>query len=340
MKNNLDAGSYKTRRLNFCMCNKLTATWAFAGVLSITLLLFSLAGLLVVLNNSRALAAPSASYTTSATRGNLFPKDVTSTSTTTNTPSPTASTTSTATPTTTTTTTPSPTSTTTSTPTPTTTSTPSPTSTRTSTPSPTPSPTPKASATSTASPASNTSPTSTATLSSSPTSTATATASATHGTTATVTAAATQDSSSSQTPPTSSTGSAQNTSQDQQSSGFPVLALGIGLAACITAISVLLVGWHFLRKKLLPVSSSKLPSSGAGPWSRVRTDSLPGNAYANGSFQYDGTNSLAPTNPSSWGHDAVTSAWNPAPGSGWSAPAPNTGTFAQPNGAFSPTTGS
>src|SRR5260221_10625966 len=146
MKNNLDAGSYKTRRLNFCMCNKLTATWAFVGVLSITLLLFSLAGLLVVLNSSRSLAAPSASYTTSATRGNLSPKHVTSTSTTTNTPSPTASTTSTATPTTTTTTTttPSPTPTTTSTPTPTTTSTPSPTSTRTSTPSPTPSPTPKA----------------------------------------------------------------------------------------------------------------------------------------------------------------------------------------------------
>jgi len=118
-----------------------------------------------------------------------------------------------------------------------------------------------------------------------------------------------------------------------------MLALGIGLAACITTISVLLVGWHFLRKKLLPVSSSKLPSSGAGPWSRVRTDSLPGNAYANGSFQHDGTNSLAPTNPSSWGHDAVTSVWNPAPGSGWSAPTPNTGTFAQPNGAFSPTTG-
>jgi hypothetical protein len=71
----------------------------------------------------------------------------------------------------------------------------------------------------------------------------------------------------------------------------------------------------------------------------VRTDSLPGNAYANGSFQHDGTNSLAPTNPSSWGHDAVTSAWNPAPGSGWSAPAPNTGTFAQPNsttGSFAP----
>ncbi len=119
-----------------------------------------------------------------------------------------------------------------------------------------------------------------------------------------------------------------------------MLALGIGLAACIATISVLLTGWHFLRKKLLPVSSSKLPSSGAGPWSRVRTDSLPGNAYANGSFQHDGTNSLAPTNPSSWGHDAVTSAWNPAPGSGWSAPAPNTGTFAQPNsttGSFAPT---
>ena len=119
-----------------------------------------------------------------------------------------------------------------------------------------------------------------------------------------------------------------------------MLALGIGLAACITAISVLLVGWHFLRKKLLPVSSSKLPSSGAGPWSRVRTDSLPGNAYANGSFQHDGTNNLAFTNPSSWGHDAVTSAWNPAPGSGWSAPTPNTGTFAQPNsttGSFAPT---
>src|SRR5260370_23723723 len=153
MKNNLDAGSYKTRRLNFCMCNKLTATWAFAGVLSITLLLFSLAGLLGVLNSSRALAAPSASYTTSATQGNLSPKDVTSTPTTTNTLSPTASTTSTATPTTTTTTT--------STPTPTTTSTPSPTSTRTSPHSPPPSPTHKPSATSTASRESPTSPTST-----------------------------------------------------------------------------------------------------------------------------------------------------------------------------------
>src|SRR6266436_7316417 len=90
MKNNLDAGSYKTRRLNFCMRNRLNATWAFAGVLSITLLLFSLAGLLAVLNSSRALAPPSASYTPSATRGNLSP----SSPTTTNTSSPTASTTS------------------------------------------------------------------------------------------------------------------------------------------------------------------------------------------------------------------------------------------------------
>src|SRR5258707_5649588 len=118
MKNNLDAGSYKTRRLNFCMCNKLNSTWAFAGVLSITLLLFSLAGLLAVLNSSRALAAPSVSYTTSATRGNLS----TSTPTTTTTSSPTASTTSTATltttTTTTTTTTSSPTASTTSTATP------------------------------------------------------------------------------------------------------------------------------------------------------------------------------------------------------------------------------
>src|SRR5258708_34525822 len=123
MKNNLDAGSYKTRRLNFCMRNKLNATWAFAGVLSITLLLFSLAGLLAVLNSSRALAAPSVSYTTSATRGNLS----TSTPTTTTTSSPTASTTSTATltttTTTTTTTTSSPTASTTSTATPTTTTT-------------------------------------------------------------------------------------------------------------------------------------------------------------------------------------------------------------------------
>src|SRR5258706_5071230 len=110
MKNNLDAGSYKTRRLNFCMCNKLNSTWAFAGVLSITLLLFSLAGLLAVLNSSRALAAPSASYTTSATRGNLS----TSIPTTTDTSSPTASPTATATPTTTPTTTSNPTSTTTS----------------------------------------------------------------------------------------------------------------------------------------------------------------------------------------------------------------------------------
>jgi len=119
-----------------------------------------------------------------------------------------------------------------------------------------------------------------------------------------------------------------------------VLALGIGLAACMTTISVFLTGWYFLRKHLLPVSSSKLPSSGAGPWSRVRTGTLPGNTYANNSFQHDGTNSWAPTNPSSWGHDAVTSTWNPAPGSGWSAPTPNTGTFAQPNsptGGFAPT---
>src|SRR5260221_84163 len=214
MKNNLDAGSYKTRRLNFCMRNKLNATWAFAGVLSITLLLFSLAGLLAVLNSSRALAAPSASYTTSATRGNL--------------------------------------------------------------------------------------------------STSTATAIATHGITATVPAAATQDSSSSQAPPTSSTGSAQNTSQDQQSSGFPMLTLGIGLAACITTISFLLVGWHFLRKKLLPVSSSKFPSSAAGPCSRVRTDTLPRNAYANGGFEHVGSIGLAPTNLSSWGQGAVSCTGNAA----------------------------
>src|SRR5258708_16070612 len=125
MKNNLDAGSYKTRRLNFCMCNKLHATWAFAGVLSITLLLFSLAGLLVVLNSSRALAAPSASYTTSATLGNSSPKDA-RTPTTTNTLSPTASTTSTAPPTPTPTTTPTPTPPPPSTPPPTPTPTPTP----------------------------------------------------------------------------------------------------------------------------------------------------------------------------------------------------------------------
>ncbi|HKF35921.1 MAG TPA: hypothetical protein VKB35_03395 [Ktedonobacteraceae bacterium] len=119
-----------------------------------------------------------------------------------------------------------------------------------------------------------------------------------------------------------------------------MVALIIGLAACIFTISILLIGWYFLRQKLLPVSASKLPSSGAGPWSRVRTDPLPGNAYANGAFQYVGSSGGVPTNPPSWEPGAVTSTWTPVPDSGWSAPALNIGTLAQPTsttGSLAPT---
>jgi len=50
--------------------------------------------------------------------------------------------------------------------------------------------------------------------------------------------------------------------------------LAIGVPGATGAIAFFFVGWWLLRKRLLPVKKVKLPPSGAGPWSRVRTNNV------------------------------------------------------------------
>ena len=51
----------------------------------------------------------------------------------------------------------------------------------------------------------------------------------------------------------------------------PFSALMIGLGSVALFGVLLIAGWMIVRRRLLPVSSPKLPPSGAAPWSRTRT---------------------------------------------------------------------
>lgn len=55
------------------------------------------------------------------------------------------------------------------------------------------------------------------------------------------------------------------------------MSLAIGILSGIAAVALLVAGglW-LLRRWLIPVRKVKVPPSGAAPWQRVRTTSLPG----------------------------------------------------------------
>ncbi len=87
------------------------------------------------------------------------------------------------------------------------------------------------------------------------------------------------------TPSTPSTGSpaVQHPSRVQQKRGGAFLPLVIGTLSGIAAVALLVaVGRWLLRKWLLPVRKVKGPPSGAAPWQRVRTTSLPGSMNSPG----------------------------------------------------------
>ena len=84
---------------------------------------------------------------------------------------------------------------------------------------------------------------------------------------------------------TSSTGNpaVQHPSRVQQKGGGAFLPLVLGTLSGIAAIVLLVAGglW-LLRQWLLPVRKVKVPPSGAAPWQRVRTTSLPGSMNSPG----------------------------------------------------------
>src|SRR5712692_349102 len=87
------------------------------------------------------------------------------------------------------------------------------------------------------------------------------------------------------TPSTSSTSSppVQHPSRVQQKAGDAFLPLVIGTLSGIAAVVLLVAGGRWLlRQWLMPVRKVKLPPSGAAPWQRVRTTSLPGSMNSSG----------------------------------------------------------
>ena len=80
------------------------------------------------------------------------------------------------------------------------------------------------------------------------------------------------------TPSTPSTGSpaVQHPFRVQHKGGGAFLPLVLGTLSGIVAVALLVAGGRWLlRKWLLPVRKVKVPPSGAAPWQRVRTTSLP-----------------------------------------------------------------
>ena len=87
------------------------------------------------------------------------------------------------------------------------------------------------------------------------------------------------------TPSTPSTGSraVHHPSRVQQKGGGAFLPLVIGTLSGIAAVALLVAGGRWLlRQWLLPVRKVKGPPSGAAPWQRVRTTSLPGSMNSPG----------------------------------------------------------
>ena len=167
----------------------------------------------------------------------------------------------------------------TNTPTPTATNTPTPTATNTPRPTPTETKTPRRT------------PTPTATLSAAATAipTATATRVKATSTVGTVTASPTIG----QTPTSVPGGSATTTTNNigngtppsgQQGSGLGIVSFPLLIGALLFVSIVIVLGFLFLRKSLLPPQPLKvnLPPSGAQPWRRVRTGSMNGNTIIAG----------------------------------------------------------
>ncbi len=236
-----------------------------AGALALALACFSLVCILFL--TTAAHASVGSGYHNAQTPLAVTP-------TVTSTPSPTVTTT----PSPTVTSTPSPTVTTT--PSPTVTSTPSPT--VTTTPSPTVTSTPSPTATTTPAP----SPTTTQNIFPSPTSPATVGAktsptvvvSPTSGATPTGTNTSTQEIGTNQSPSSSPTPA--NNSSDPSSQGasplatvLPFILIGLGVIALLALLSI--PARIMLRKRLVPIPSPKVPPSGAAPWTRTPTSSLP-----------------------------------------------------------------
>ena len=75
----------------------------------------------------------------------------------------------------------------------------------------------------------------------------------------------------------------QHPSRVQQKGGSAFLSLAIGILGGIAAVALLVAGglW-LLRQWLLPVRKVKVAPSGAAPWQRVRTTSLPGSMNSPG----------------------------------------------------------
>lgn len=159
------------------------------------------------------------------------------------------------TPSSTTTITPSPTTSTTSTPTPspsaTRTTTPSPTSTKAATPTATGRPTPTATGLQTPSPGAR------------PTSSATSISITTQGTGVNQTPVASPA-------PTNTRGDQASQGTPHPGNTLPLSSLTLSLGSVILLGLLCILGWVSLRRRLLPLSSPRLPPSGAAPWSRTR----------------------------------------------------------------------
>ncbi len=166
------------------------------------------------------------------------------------------------------------------------TSTPTPTPTATNTPTPTATRTPRPTPTPTATKTPRRTPTPTATLSAAATAipTATATRVKATSTVGTVTASPTIGQTPTSVPGASATTTTNNTGNGtppsgQQGSGLGIVFFPLLIGALLFVSIVIVLGFLFLRKSLLPPQPLRvnLPPSGAQPWRRVRTGSMNGN---------------------------------------------------------------
>src|SRR6266700_1630689 len=178
------------------------------------------------------------------------------------------------------------------TPTPTATNTPTPTPTATKTPRPTP----------TATKTPRRTPTPTATLSAAVIPTATATGVKATPTVSTVTASPSTGQTPTSVPGGSATTTTNNTGNGtppagQQGSGLGIVFFPLLIGALLFMGIVIVLGFLFLRKSLLPPQPLRvnLPPSGAQPWRRVRTGSMDGSMNGNTIIAGDPLQNSGPT---------------------------------------------
>ena len=178
--------------------------------------------------------------------------------------------------------------------------TPSPTATNTPTPTPTATKTPRPTPTATKTP--RRTPTPTATLSAAVIPTATATRVKATSTVGTVTASPSTGQTPTSVPGGSATTTTNNTGNGtppagQQGSGLGIVFFPLLIGALLFVSIVIVLGFLFLRKSLLPPQPLRvnLPPSGAQPWRRVRTGSMNGNTnIAAGPLQDSGPTLILP----------------------------------------------